>query len=144
MKTANFFLSARKKHIRKQSAIECTRYASVRRILRNSTFPRHAAKCERAICKQHIASPAENRCNQEQPSITSNGVVLGFFYVAFRGFFEDKTACVPFAFLCHIDTLPSAHHGNCTSSEQKNEHFLCIGRKPERKKRVSAGCGNGV
>ena len=24
-----------------------------------------------------------------------------------------------FTFLCHIDTLPSAHHGNCTSSEQK-------------------------
>lgn len=52
------------------ASIECTRYASVRRILRNSTFPRHAAKCERAICKQSIASSAENRCNQEQPSIT--------------------------------------------------------------------------
>ena len=70
------------------ASIECTRYASVRRILRNSTFPRHAAKCERAICKQSIASSAENRCNQEQPSITSNSVVLGFFYVAFRGFFR--------------------------------------------------------
>ena len=63
-------------------------YTSAREILRNSTFPRHAAKCERAICKQSIASSAENRCNQEQPSITSNGVVLGFFYVAFRGFFR--------------------------------------------------------
>ena len=51
---------------------------TLREILRNSTFPRHAAKCERAICKQSIASSAENRCNQEQPSITSNGVVLGF------------------------------------------------------------------
>ena len=54
-----------------------------------------------------------------KPNITLNSVVLGFFYVAFRFFFEDKTSCVPFA-------------------------FLCIGRKPERKKRVSAGCGNGV
>ena len=35
-----------------------------------------------------------------------NGVVLGFFFVVLRGFFEDKTACVPFTFLCHIDTLP--------------------------------------
>lgn len=83
--------------------MECTRYTSAREILRNSTFLRHAAKCERAICKQSIASPAENRCNQEQPSITSNGVVLGFFYVAFRGFFEDKIAYVPFVFLCRID-----------------------------------------
>jgi len=45
-----------------------------------------------------------------------NGVVLGFSFVMFRGFFEDKTACVPFAFLCHIDTLTSVHHGNCTFS----------------------------
>jgi len=64
--------------------MECTRYTSAREILRNSTFPRHAAKCERAICKQNIASSAENRCNQEQPSITSNGVVLGFFFVMLR------------------------------------------------------------
>ena len=48
-----------------------------------------------------------------------NVVVLGFFFVMLRGFFEDKTACVLFTFLCHIDTPPSAHHGNCTSSEQK-------------------------
>jgi hypothetical protein len=84
--------------------------------LRNSTFPRHAAKCESAICKQRIALSAENRCNQEKPSITSNGVVLGLFFVALRGFFEDKTACVPFAFLCHIDTLPSVRRGNCAFS----------------------------
>ena len=64
-----------------------------------------------------IASPAENRCNQEQPSITSNGVVLGFFYVAFRGFFEDKLAYVPFVFLCRIDILRSTHHGNCALLE---------------------------
>ena len=54
-----------------------------------------------------------------KPNITPNGVVLGFFFVMLRGFFEDKTACVLFTFLCHIDTPPSAHHGNCTSSEQK-------------------------
>ena len=97
--------------------MECTRYTSAREILRNSTFLRHTAKCERAICKQSIASPAENRCNQEQPSITSNGVVLGFFYVAFRGFFEDKIAYVPFVFLCRIDILRSTHHGNCALLE---------------------------
>ena len=78
VKTVKFFLPAQKKHIGKQSTIECTRYTSAREILLNSTFPRHAAKCERAICKQSIASSAENRCNQEQPSITSNGVMLGF------------------------------------------------------------------
>ena len=70
VKTVNFFLLAQKKYIRKQSTIECTRYASVRRILRNSTFSRQAAKCERAVCKQSIASPAENRCNQKKPSTT--------------------------------------------------------------------------
>lgn len=52
-----------------------------------------------------------------------NVVVLGFFFVMLRGFFEDKTACVLFTFLCHIDTPPSAHHGNCTSSEQKMNAF---------------------
>lgn len=36
--------------------------------------------------------------------------------VMFRCFFEDKTACVLLAFLCYNDTLPSAHHGNCTFS----------------------------
>jgi hypothetical protein len=34
----------------------------------------------------------------------------------FGASFEDKTACMPFAFLCHIDTLPSVHRGNCTFS----------------------------
>ena len=53
---------------------------------------------------------------KSKPNITPNGVVLGFFFVMLRGFFEDKTACVPFAFLCHIDTLPSVHHDNCTFS----------------------------
>jgi len=51
-----------------------------------------------------------------KPNITLNSVVLGFFYVAFRFFFEDKTSCVPFAFLCHIDTLPSVRRGNCAFS----------------------------
>jgi len=79
-----------------------------------------------------------------KPSITSNGVVLGFFLLRFGAFFEDKTACVPFAFLCHIDTLPSVPRGNCAFSGWKMDTFLCMGRKSERKKRVSAGCGNGV
>ena len=60
---------------------------------------------------------------KSKPNITPNGVVLGFFFSCFGAFFEDKTACVLFTFLCHIDTPPSAHHGNCTSSEQKMNTF---------------------
>lgn len=59
-----------------------------------------------------------------KPSTTSNGVMLGFFFVMFRGFFEDKTACVPFAFLCHIDTLPSVRRGNCAFSGCKSFDYL--------------------
>jgi hypothetical protein len=42
--------------------------------------------------------------------------MLGFFLLCFGAFFEDKTAYVPFAFLCHIDTLPSVRRGNCAFS----------------------------
>ena len=119
VKTVNFFLPAREKHIGKQSTIECTRYASAREILRNSTFPRHAAKCERAVCKQRIASSAENRCNQEQPSITPLKWCWASFMLRFGASFEDKIAYVPFIFLCRIDILRSTHHGNCTPSEHK-------------------------
>jgi len=38
------------------------------------------------------------------------------FVLRFGASFEDKIAYVPFVFLCYIDTLPSAHHGNCTFS----------------------------
>ena len=38
------------------------------------------------------------------------------FMLRFGASFEDKIACMPFAFLCHIDTLPSVHRGNCTFS----------------------------
>ena len=81
---------------------------------------------------------------KSKPNITLMSWCWASFLSCFGAFFEDKTACALFTFLCHIDTPPSAHHGNCTSSEQKMDTFLCIGRKPERKKRVSAGCGNGV
>lgn len=30
----------------------------------------------------------------------------------FGAIFEDYFACVPFAFLCHIDALSSVHRGN--------------------------------
>ena len=119
VKTVNFFLLAQKKYIRKQSTIECTRYASVRRILRNSTFSRQAAKCERAVCKQSIASPAENRCNQKKPSTTPLKWCWASFMLRFGASFEDKIAYVPFIFLCRIDILRSTHHGNCTPSEHK-------------------------
>ena len=52
-----------------------------------------------------------------KPSITPFGVMLGFFFVMLRGFFEDKTAYVPFVFLCRIDILRSTHHGNCALLE---------------------------
>ena len=45
--------------------------------------------------------------------------MLGFFFVMLRGFFEDKTACVPFAFLCHIDTLPSVRRGTVRFRDRK-------------------------
>ena len=41
------------------------------------------------------------------------------FMLRFGASFEDKIAYVPFVFLCRFDILRSAHHGNCTSSEQK-------------------------
>ena len=127
VKTANFFLLAQKKYIRKRSTIECTRYASVRRILRNSTFPHQIAKCERAICKQRIASPAENRCNQKKPSTTPLRWCWASFLSCFGAFFEDKTVCVPFAFLCYIDTLPSVHRGNCAVRDRKWTLFFVQG-----------------
>ena len=51
-----------------------------------------AAKCERAICKQHIASPAENRCNQKKPSTTPLKWYWASLLSCFGAFFEDKTA----------------------------------------------------
>jgi hypothetical protein len=83
--------------------------------LQNSTFPHQTAKCESAICKQRIALSAENRCNQEKPSITSNGVVLGLFLSCFGAFLRIKPP-VCLAFLCHIDTLPSVRRGDCAFS----------------------------
>ena len=52
-----------------------------------------------------------------KPSITLNSVVLGFFLLRFGVIFEDKTAYVPFVFLCRIDILRSTHHGNCALLE---------------------------
>jgi len=37
-------------------------------------------------CELGMDLSSENRCNQEKPSITSNGVMLGFFFVVFRVF----------------------------------------------------------
>ena len=106
VKTANIFILAQKSIIRKQSTIECTRYASVRRILRNSTFPHQTAKCESAICKQRIALSAENRCNQEKPSITSNGVVLGLFLSCFRAFLRIKPPVCRLLFFAILTRCP--------------------------------------
>ena len=52
-----------------------------------------------------------------KPSITSNGVVLGFVLLRFGVIFEDKTVYVPFIFLCCVDILRSIHHVNCALSE---------------------------
>ena len=86
--------------------MECTRYASAREILRNSTFPRRAAKCESAICKQRIALSAENRCNQEKPSITSNGVMLGFFLSCFGAFLRIKPPVCRLLFFAILTRCP--------------------------------------
>ncbi len=50
-----------------------------------------------------------------KPSITSNGVVLGFL-LRFGAFYKDKTVYVPFVFLRRIDILRSTRRGNCTFS----------------------------
>ena len=63
-----------------------------------------------------------------------NGVVLGLFFVVLRGFFEDKTACVPFAFLCHIDTLPSVRRGNCAFFGIENGHLSLYREKAREEK----------
>lgn len=42
-----------------------------------------------------------------------------YFLSCFGAFFEDKTACVPFAFLCHIDTLPSVRRGTVRFRDRK-------------------------
>ena len=41
-------------------------------------------------------------------------------------------------FYAVLDILRPVYRGNCTLSKQNNEHFLCMERKPERKKRVRA------
>ena len=99
--------------------MERTRYTSAREILRNGTFPRQTAKCEMPSCERGMDLSAENRCNEEKPSITSNGAMLGFFLLRLEAFFEDNPSCVPFVFLCRVDMLRSTYHGNCTFSEQK-------------------------
>ena len=74
--------------------------------MRNSTFPRHAAKCESAICKQRIALSAENRCNQEKPSIMSNGVVLGLFLSCFGAFLRINPPVCRLLFLAILTRCP--------------------------------------
>ena len=144
VKTANFFLLAQKKYIRKRSTIECTRYASVRRILRNSTFPHQIAKCERAICKQHIASPAENRCNQKKPSTTPLRWCWASFYCVSGLFSRIKLPMCRLLFFAILTRCPLFIVATVRFRDRKWTRFLCIGRKPERNRRVSAGCGNGV
>lgn len=99
--------------------MERTRYTSAREILRNGTFPRQTAKCEMSSCERGMDLSAENRCNEEKPSITSNGAMLGFFLLRFGAFFEDKTVYVLFVFLCRIDILRSTHHGKTVRPRNK-------------------------
>jgi hypothetical protein len=63
--------------------VKNTQRTSAREILRNSTFPRQTANREMSSCELGMDLSSENRCNQEKPSITSNGVMLGFFFVVF-------------------------------------------------------------
>lgn len=125
VKTVNFFLLAQKKYIRKQSTIECTRYASVRRILRNSTFLRQAAKCERAVCEQSIVLPAENRCNEEKPSITSNGVCWAYFCCV-SGLFLRIIPPVCHLFFYAVLTYCALPITVTVRSRNKNEHVFSV------------------
>ena len=113
--------------------MECTRYTSAREISRNRTFPRHAAKCERAICKQSIASSAENRCNQEKPSITSNGVVLGLFLSCFGAFLRIKPPVCRLLFFA-ILTYCALPITVTARSWSKNEHFSLYREKAREEK----------
>ena len=70
-------------------------------------------------CERGMDLSAENRCNEEKPSITSNGAMLGFFLLRFGAFFEDKTVYVLFVFLCRIDILRSTHHGKTVRPRNK-------------------------
>ena len=143
VKTVNFFLLAQKKYIRKQSTIECTRYASAREILRNSTFPRHAAKCESAICKQHIALSAENRCNQEKPNITSMSWCWASFLSCFGAFLRIKPPVCCLLFFAIMTRCPLFVVATVRFRDRKWTLFL-YREKAGEEKRVSAGCGNGA
>lgn len=70
----------------------------------------------------------------KKPGSTSNDAVLGFFLLRFGVIFEDKTACVPFVFLCRIDILRSTHHGNCALPEQKMNTFSIWGESRRGKR----------
>ena len=142
VKTVKFFLPARKKYIRKQSTMECTQYTYAREILQNSTFPRQAAKCERAVCKQSIASPAENRCNQKKPSTTPLKWCWASLLSCFGAFLRIKPPVCCLLFFAILTRCPLFIVATVRFRDRKMDTFLCIGRNPERKKRVSAGCGN--
>ena len=77
---------AAKNHIHQCVIVKDTQRTSAREILRNSTFPRQTANREMSSCELGMDLSSENRCNQEKPSIMSNGVMLGFFFVVFRVF----------------------------------------------------------
>ena len=55
--------------------------------------------------------------------VQATGSAGGLDLLRFGVIFEDKTAYVPFIFLCRVDILCSTHHGNCTTSEQKMNTF---------------------
>ena len=117
----------------------------MRRILRNSTFPHQTAKCERAVCKQSIASPAENRCNQEQPSITSNGVVLGLFLSCFGAFLRIKPPVCRLLFFAILTRCPRFITATVRFRD-RNEHFSLYrekaGEEKEGERRLWERCVN--
>ena len=82
----------------------------------------------------------------KKPSITSNGAMLGSFFVAFRGFFGDKIVYVPFVFLCRFDILRSTHRGNCAFSGWKMDTFSLYrekaGEEKEGERRLWERCVN--
>ena len=74
--------------------------------------------------------------------IDENGIIksfkrdeLNFSYR--RSVFTDKEYIV-------TDVLFKLENKSQNEIREKMDTYLCIGRKPERKKRVSAGCGNGA
>ena len=111
--------------------MECTRYTSAREILRNSTFLRHAAKCERAICKQ--LHPLKIAVIRNSPASRQTAWCWASFMLRFGAFLRIKSPmCRSFFYAvltyCALPITVTAR------SWSKNEHFSLYREKAREEK----------